>query len=234
MRYKSSVAAALLISVCAGQAALATTQTLTGAGFSVQYNDALVGLFGTPTLVGNSLVWFPSGSPGFSAQSVSGISLTNSTFALQVVAAPGYQLTGLGLFEAGDYFAYAGSGSSASVAVGGQLRATPASASTLVAAIAPAAAFSSSPVFDLQTQDWSATAALALAGVQTVNVSIQNLLAARVSGSDGLAFIEKKEVKLSVMASVVPEHETYVLLLAGLGLVAFLQRRTQRFHGDMA
>jgi hypothetical protein len=222
--HRVAFAAALALGSSTSFAAL---QTLTGTTFSVTFDDTLVGLFGTPTLRGNALQWFPSGSPGFSTTSSGGITSANSTFALMITALPGYALSGFNLTEAGDYFAFAGSGSTAQVAVGGQLRVTPLGGSTQLASIVAGAPFTSTNDFAAPTLDWSATAAVTpLTGtVMMANVSIQNLLRARVTGSDGFAFVEKKEAFLSVSTSPIPEPETYVLLLSGLGVVLFLGRR---------
>ncbi len=213
--------------VLGSSSSFAALQTLTGTTFSVTFDDTLVGLFGTPTLVGNTLQWFPSGSPGFSTTSIGGITSVNSTFAMMVTALPGYTLGGFNLTEAGDYFAFAGSGSTAQVAVGGQLRVTPSGGSTQLSSIVATSAFTSTTDFAAPTSDWSATASVTpLTGtVMMANVSIQNLLRARVTGTDGLAFIEKKEVFLDVSTSPIPEPETYALLLSGLGVVLFLGRR---------
>lgn len=111
--------AAAVVVAFAASGANAAIQTLDGVGFDISYDDAALGLFGTPSLVGNSLFFAPSGSPGFSAQTASGFDFTNSTFAFQITADPGYMLTAFTLVEEGDYFYF---GDGAGVAVGGQLR----------------------------------------------------------------------------------------------------------------
>ena len=86
----------------------AASVTLSGSTFDVTFDSSLVGLFGTPTIVGDVISWFPSGSPGFTAQTSSGIAVTNSTFALQVTAKDGYYLKSFSLSEGGDYFYFGG------------------------------------------------------------------------------------------------------------------------------
>ena len=210
--------------------AQAAQVTLVGDRFDVTYDDSLIGLFGTPALVGDVIYWFPSGSPGFSAQ-VSGadnLEVTNSTFALLVTAKPMWQLTGAGLSEGGDYY-YFGSGS-AGVAASGQLRMTsldPA-APTVSGSITAAAPFVSNSLLDFATRDWSASASVTLAGPSNqANGSIENILSAWAAGGAPLqsAFIEKKEVALSIGVSLVPEVQPVAMFLAGLGVIGWLARR---------
>lgn len=220
----SSIALAACL-VCVAAPVAAAQQTLNGGSFSIVYDDALVGLFGTPSLVGNSVVWFPSGSPGFTAQSSAGIDLTNSTFALRVIANPGYQLSGFNLSEAGDYFFFGAPGTTSGVSVSGQLRVTPLPGSTAIDSIEADSSFVANSFLGFGTRDWSASASLSLAPVSTANVSIENLLAAYVLGGTGYAFIEKKEVSLGIVATPIPEPSSYALLLGGLAGLGWLARR---------
>jgi PEP-CTERM motif len=197
-----------------------------GTHITIVYDDALLGLFGAPTLVGDSLAWFPSGSPGFTAQqSAPGIDLTNSTFAFRVIADPGFQLNNFSLAEAGDYV-YFGTGSG--VAVSGQLRVTPLPGSTQVNPIVATGSFAANTLFDFSTHNWAASSVVSLPNpASAVNVTIENLLAAYVQ-SFGLAFIEKKEVLLSFNVSPVPEPSTGLMFAAGAALLAAMRRRQQR------
>jgi hypothetical protein len=181
-------------------------------------------------LVGSQLSWFPSGSPGFTAQTASGFGVTDSTFALQVAAHPGYQFTGFSLAEAGDYFYF---GAGATVAVSGQLRVTPLPGATSTTPIAATSPFAANAVLDFSTTNWTAAAATipVPAGTTLANVTVQNILASYVpSGTVGYAFIEKKEAFLTIVTAPVPEPETYLMMLAGLGVVGFvaLRRRKRR------
>lgn len=218
-RIRKLVAVAAVVFAATG--AQAASQTLDGVGFDITYNDDFIGLFGTPTLEANSLVFAPSGSPGFSAQSDGGIKLTNSTFAFQITADPGYVLTSFTLFEEGDYLYF---GENAGVVVSGQLRVKPLDpfGTSMTAAIT---ADTSSPnvFFDFATQNWNSTTELATGNLGKANVSIENLLIAYAE--PGFAFIEKKGVELAVSVVAVPEPESYALMLAGLGMIGVAARR---------
>lgn len=214
----------------AASGASAAIQTLNAGSFSVSYDDALVGLFGTPTLVGDSLQWFPSGSPGFSAQTGSGIDLTNASFALLITANPGYTLNSFGLQSAGTYFHFGDAGVSSGVAIEGQLRVTPLPGSTSTADLELAAATPANAFLDFDLQNWNLAASPVAVpvGTSSAAVSFDTLLAGYVFGGAGYAFAEVKEVSLSISTSPVPEPETYALMLAGLGAICFMgvRRRT--------
>jgi hypothetical protein len=209
----------------AASAAGALQVTLAGDGFTITYDDGLVGLFGTPVVVDDTVRWFPSGSPGFAAQSDGGFDLVNSTFALRVMAAPGMQIDRVVLREGGDYFRFG----TASVGVSGQLRATPLPGSTLTAAIVSDAPFMANTPFDFSTRNWTAGAALNLPDETTfANVTVQNLLVAWVRTGvtePSLAFVEKKDVGLQFIISAIPEPATYAMWLAGLAALGVAARR---------
>lgn len=224
MRVLAAAAAISVVSINAGAASL----TLSGSTIDVTFDSSFVGLFGTPTIVGDVISWFPSGSPGFTAQTSSGIALANSTFALQVTAKDGYFLRSFSLSEGGDYFYFGGD--PAGVTVSGQLRVTPLPGSSPVSsAITASSAFMPNAFLDFATKDWSASASTITLGdgVTAANASIENILAAYVLGNAGYAFIEKKEAFLTI-ATVVPEPSTYATLLAGLGVICLLVMRRRR------
>lgn len=208
--------------------AQAASVTLSGSFFDVTYDDALTGLFGTPVLIGNTLTWAPSGSPGFSASSYGqGIKVTNSTFALTVTAKDNYLINGASLLEGGDYFFF---GDSSGVSATGQLRGRSldtAGAPTSVSSIV-AGGFTSNATFDFSTTDWNATALVTLdAASKSATFTIQNILAAyNPPGSfPTAAFIEKKSVDLAVAVTAVPEADTYMMMLAGLGMLGLMAKR---------
>ncbi len=219
------VALSAVLAVAAVSASAATA-TIDGDGFTITYDTALTGLFGTPTLVGNVLSWFPSGSPGFTAQSSSGFAVTNSTFSLMVTADAGYTLNGFSLVEGGDYFYFGDTGATAGVDVSGQLRVTSLPGSTSATSIVETTTYSANSFLNFDTNNWAASAATTpLTGVTQANVSVQNILAAYVLGGAGYSFIEKKEAFLTLSVSPVPEPETYALFLAGIAAVGFVVAR---------
>lgn len=223
MKLKQVVLASAL--ACGASASMAIPVTVVGGNFDISYDSASVGLFGTPTLVGNVLAWFPSGSPGFTAETGSGVDVTHSTFAVQITAHPGYQLSSFSLTEGGDYF-YFGNGTG--VAATGQLRITPLPGSTTAVPIAAGAPFTANTALDFTTQNWTASAATAAlpAGITWANATVQSLLAAYVTPQPlGYAFIEQKEAFLTVGVNAVPEPQTWALMFAGLGVVGFLGAR---------
>jgi hypothetical protein len=143
-------------------------------------------------------------------------------------AHPGYQFTGFSLAEAGDYFYF---GSGATVSVSGQLRVTPLPGATSTAPIAATSPFTANTLFDFSTTNWAATAAsIAVPAATTLaNVTVQNILASYVpSGGLGYAFIEKKEAFLTIVTAPIPEPETYMMMLAGVGVVGFVALRRRR------
>ena len=206
--------------------AYAAEVRLDGAGFDIIYDDSLLGLFGTPALLGNSLVFTPT---TFSAQSTgSAWDLANSTIGLTLVADSGFTLADANLVERGDYLKF---GASSTVFVAGQTRSydfrTPAIETTALISGAEPTVLN---VHDVPViTNWAAASSQTFAaGATEVHYTIQNLLAANAGGVGGLAFIEKKYVSLSVdtlIASAVPEASQYIMLLAGLGLIGGLCKR---------
>jgi len=229
MSPKQAAAALAILAGCVGpHAAQAAQVTLSGTHFDVTFDDTRLGLFGLPALVGNSIVWFPSGSPGFTAQTDRGVDVTNATFAMTVTAKPGFFLTGFSLTEGGDYFFFGGQRSG--VAASGQLRVTPLPGATSRDAISADNSFAANADFDFTTRPWSASASLAPAqGTTRVNASVQNILSAYVIPPVlGYAFIETKEVMLGITVSPVPEPQTYALMIAGVAVVGFVVLRRRR------
>lgn len=225
--------AALALALGVQTGASAAIITIDGDFFDISFDDSLIGLFGTPAIVGDEIKWFPSGSPGFSAK-VTGaddLAVTSSTFALKITADDGYKLTGSSLTEGGDYFFFGNAVSG--VSASGQLRMTsltPAAA-TVIDGITPDGTFTANPALTFTTNNWSASAVVALSAPATsANVTIQNILAAWAAGAPPLqaAFIEKKEVTLSVGVVPIPEPSTWAMLGLGVGMIGFAIRRKMR------
>jgi hypothetical protein len=200
----------------------AAVQTLTGTDVKFEYDDALMGLFGMPSVSGNTLYFTPT---GFDALSVGGMGggfdFTNQTINVKVtVLNPMKYIDDVRLNEQGDYLLL---GSGAAVYVGGQIRvfdvANP--IASMTDSIMPTSSMSTT---GFPTRNWSAGAMVDAASfmAKTVNVTIENILVATsVPGS--LGFVEKKFAALTVTA--VPEPETYAMMLVGLGLIGLMAKR---------
>lgn len=227
MNFKiKSLAVSVLFAALSSQA-MAATHVLDGDHFTVTYDDAIVGLFGTPSLSNSSLVFATggTGTSNFSAQTDSGVKFTNSTFTFSIVADQGYTLTGFNLVESGDYYLL---GDASKVSVGGQLRVSQAGTAVQSSSIKATAPLTTVTSFDsFETTNWTANASVSpVAALTSATVQIQNILGAKATASqDGYAFIEKKNVALGFSVSAVPEPESYAMLLAGLGLMAGIARR---------
>lgn len=228
---------ALIGSLCLVAApAQAVPVTLAGTTVSFTFDDALLGLFGTPVVTGNVLTFTPTNFKAFSSNN--NFVQASSTFNVAITANTGYQIAGANLTENGDYYLINPTSSLEGVAVGGQLRLldleaplTPAVIDP-ISATAPLTVTTTFPV-GFATTNWTATANAAVPlgwggndGIATaVNVTIQNILIASSLNATSAAFIEKKFAGLEIVTTPVPEAETYALFLAGLGLVGFMARR---------
>ncbi len=233
--FKSAGVVALGLAAASwGGAAAAVPVTVSGTTVSFTFDDALAGLFGTPGVAGDVLVFTPT---NFKAQAfnTAGIVSASQTFNVQVSANPGYMIAGVTLSEAGDYYNL---GSSSAVAVGGQVRVfdleTPL-APALTAGIAasqPLTAVTSFGAFATTNWDASANLTLPVSGwggadgaISNVNVTVENILLARSLMLGDAAFIEKKFTGLAIVTTPVPEPQVYLLFAAGLGLVGGMARR---------
>lgn len=209
--------------------ALAIPVTLAGTHVNFTFDDALLGLYGTPMVFGNSLVFTP---PEFKAISADGqgIKTVSSTINIQVRANANYNLTSFSLTELGDYSLI---GSGAKVLVGGQIRAFDLAnpASFITNPIKATAPLGATTTFDenFETTNWEAKAAITQPTNWSngVNLTLENILKARTTLSDSEAFIEKKYAGVFVTVTAVPEAQTYAMMLVGLGLVGFMARRTR-------
>lgn len=225
-----------LSAACWAGTATAIPVTLAGTTVSFTFDTALAGLFGAPSVVGDSLFFTPT---TFKAQSLNGagLTLTSQTFNVAVSANPGYLLSAVNLTEAGDYFNL---GSGSAVGVGGQLRMfdleaplLPAATSSIVAG-APLTAVTSLSSF--ATSNWNASASVTVPSsgwggtdgyVTNVNVTVENLLLATTQTLGDGAFIEKKFTSLAIVTTPIPEPQAYLMFIAGLGLVGWVAwRRT--------
>lgn len=215
----------------AAQTASASSVTRSGLSVDFTYDDTLLSLFGTPTVLNDSIYFTPT---NFDVASLNGagINIANATINIKITPKIGFDLDSVALKESGDYLLH-GDGIKG-VDVTGQLRAFDLSDP----AILETASIVSTPTTatGLPTKNWSAFAGINL-DTSTwlpgdgINLSIENILLAYTSNPVSLAFIEKKFVGVSLIASPVPEPSNRSLLLSSLGLIGFLVHR-RSFNKD--
>lgn len=221
MKIKTIAAAVALLGGVSGAMAI----TVAGTHFDIDYTGT--GLFGAPSIVGDAIVWLPS---GFVANTTSGVALVDSTFVMTITAKAGWSLTSFGLVEGGDYTYY---GAGNVVGAGGELRVT--NLASLAPTMIDNIDVTSGPfvvqptLIPFPTHKWTAAAGVNLSTTKA-SATIENLLFAAAADTTALdyAFIQKKDLVLSVGVSPVPEPETVAMLLAGLGALGFLARRRPR------
>lgn len=241
-------ACAAVLALLAGllPGAQAALITLPGTQFDLSYDDTKLGLFGTPSLSGNTIFFTFS---GFVAESLNGQGLVtkNSTVnGLVLTAHDGFHFGGFNLTEFGDYKL---SGANSFVRVEGQLRAFDIAAptDTQTTSFLQAAPGTNLNLDDGGLHDWAATAAMdgntppafgfttnVLAGRPTqVGLAVENLLTAYTEAQDSgpkQAFIEKKFAGTGVQVTVspVPLPLPSTLMLAALGAGWLVRRRLVR------
>lgn len=202
----------------------------------IRYDDAGIGLYGTPVAVGDSLMWFPGGSPGFAATTTRGVDVATSSFALQVQMKPGYLLEGVRLDVEGDWLA----AGRATVAGLGLLRLVPLPGMT--ERDAGLYLFETgrhrADSWGLNTWHGSLDATLDV-GASFANLTLQTTLLAAALPSKRhrhvdaehaafggpFAFVDLKQASLQFVVSAVPEPDALWLMLGGLGAVAAVVRR---------
>ncbi|MBU1395937.1 MAG: FxDxF family PEP-CTERM protein [Gammaproteobacteria bacterium] len=214
--------------------AFAVSVTLVGNNVSFTYDTDMLGLYGTPTLAGDSLIFTPT---NFLAESANGQGYVTAkaTLNIGISANSGYQFSSISMTERGDYYQI---GSDAYVGVTGQIRVfdwdNPINnwATGSIVPDAPFNVVSTPPV--ITTTNWTANASVAIPGsgwggadgiVDNINFTLENILYASTSLAGSAAFIEKKFGGTTIMISAVPEAETYAMMLAGLGLIGLMARR---------
>jgi hypothetical protein len=183
----------------------ATLITSTGTNVQFTYDDMLLGLFGTPTVSGNSLIFAPSNFTALQDGYIGG-ALTESSFEVKIDALDGHHLGALALNETGTYIR---EGVNAGVSETGVLNAVSLdnASSTYVSNIQPTAPFSET-AFDSPSSIWTAKANFdLLPGTSSLLVNIDNILRAKIfSGADGseTAYIGQNFASLSVTAVPLP------------------------------
>lgn len=225
---------ALALGMGLSMSVAAAPVTMVGSSVTYSFDDALLGLFGLPTLVGDSLLFTPNSFKAESNSASPALGFTAATMNIKVQANnPAQWLASVSLNEVGDYLLFDPlNGSVKGVAVTGQMRVrdlnTLAEVTDSITSTAPLTSVG------LPTQNWSASASANVGSWMTnvANVTVENLLLAYTTAAPSLAFIEKKGVVLQVTA--VPEPETWAMLLAGLGLVGLQLCRKPKVSNRIA
>jgi hypothetical protein len=204
--------------------AQAALVSLNGDNVIFTYDDANLGLFGTPQVTGDTIFFFPT---NFKAQSTngSGFSIASSTISVGIqTKSSDLFFGGLTLVERGDYLML---GSGGSVGVAGALIATnnldPAGPNVY----APISSSSNLSIIGFPTNPWEAiiNADLSQSGWSIITATLENLQIASTTppSSASLAYIEKKFVGLGV--NVVPIPGAIWMLGAGLVGLAVIKKR---------
>ena len=208
--------------------ALAVSTTLTGTYVSYSFDTDDLGLFGTASLSGDNLVFAPINFKATSTNGTSGGTFT--TLHVTVSANSGYQLSAINLTESGTYSLSGG----ATAFVTGNITALDIEGTTNLQEIGNIVTTAPLTVSGATT-GWIANAGVVLPTtgwggtdgvINSISLKITNqLFAASVFG--GSSEVWKNAAAVNVVTTPVPEAETYAMMLAGLGLVGFMARRTR-------
>lgn len=208
----------------------AATVLLSGVNFDVQYDSALTGLFGAPTISNNAIFFTPT---NFKTESLNGNGITtaSSTVNLRIIPKNGFTVGTFALQERGDYVLR---GANSYVEVTGQTRAFLLS-SPFNDLSAPIVTSGPMTVRNGLQNNWQASSMINMSslnqsGGEAINYTIENLLEAYTDQNDlgpKRAFIEKKFSGFSIQVSPVPEPSMIISMLlglAGVGLVVNKKR----------
>lgn len=202
--------------------ASAATVTLSGSSVDFTYDDALVSLFGTPTVLGDTIYFTPADFDVIS-ENGAGISFTNALVNISVAPKAGFDLDSVSLFERGSY-----------LLLGAGMKWVEASGQVSAFDLADPGVFSTASLVSTPTTTaglppnyWDAMAGINLdtsawqAG-GGINLTIENFLIASTAAPGSMAFMDKGYIGASFVASPVPEPEDYLLMLASIGLIGFV------------
>ena len=208
--------------------ASAAIETISGTHTLFSFDDALLGLFGAPSVSGDTLFFTPN---SFSAKATgtSALDFNNATINVKVLAKPGYSIAGVNVTEQGDYWLFRLGSGNLGTSVSGQIRVR--NLSDLAETTDGLNTTVPMTTVGLGSINWTATASAALPSWQAsaVNLTIENLLLAYTDTTKpSLAFVEKKYIGASALVTAVPEPESYAMLLAGLGMIGVVARRRMK------
>lgn len=207
--------------------ASAALQTIDGLHTTFTFDDSMLGLYGTPSVVGDTLFFTPTSFVASSSDGT-GLGYKNATINVEIGAKAGYVLSGIDLSEAGDYLLYqpVANGGALGVDLTGQIRVR--DLNNLAEVTSNIASSGPLTQVGLPTHNWSADADTSFANASAVNLTIENILLAYTTSAPSLAFIEKKFVGAEVQVMAVPEPDSYAMLLAGLGVLGMIVRRRRQ------
>ena len=194
----------------------ATLITANGSNVSFTYDDSLLGLYGVPSVSGNSLIFAPT---NFSASSTvsSPYDFINSSVIVTInsLSSP---INKVSLLELGNYTKIGGS---AEVAATGTLIMTDLTNTlTSVSNIIPTAASFVTTAFPNPVGNWDAKANGDLLNSFSVLASINNILGTQKMQASDYALINKLSVSLTATVSAVPLPQA--VWLFGIGLMGLL------------
>lgn len=204
--------------------AMAAIQSLEGTNVFYSFDDAALGLFGTNATVsvsGDSLIFAPT---AFNAVSTGAMpAFTFQTLNVTVTAKSLYQLTAFDLAESGSYTRSSGT----SVGVTGTFTVLDDYEGMINTDVT---SFATTP-FSAASGVWNTAANLTVPVTGWGNNGVVNSVILTISNqlfvTGGAGEILKNAITVNTSVSPVPEAETYAMMLAGLGLVGFMARRTR-------
>jgi len=225
---KKTIVLSTLLFTSAAQSAVITQN---GADISFTYDDST--LFGTGTVVGNSISFLPT---NFSVESLNGAGQASLTDTLNVTVesiTAGYTMNMFTLAEVGDYRL---DGATASVDASARFMVDSATTNCGLFSCSDSGIFTAGVLADTAgaLTDWSLGGTIDLANTANwgsdtkVILQLQNNLLADTTLQNELAFIQKKKGGLGITVNPVPVPAAVWLFGSGLiGLVGVARRKAQ-------
>jgi hypothetical protein len=213
------------LALCSG-AALAISQPGTDVTFT--YDEST--LFGTGTVVGNSIFFSPTTFLAQSDNDDGSVTVPQTlNITIEVNSGSPYTITDFQLVELGDYQL---SGTSSSVSASGRLQVTSTTTTCGFFACVDSELFSAGPLTTVGAlTEWTASASVDLAdtagwGSDTAVIAqIQNVLNATSTVLGESAFIQKKFEGVGLVVNPIPVPAAVWLFGSALGVLGWLRRR---------